>query len=1114
MRSRLTRLLLFAVLAVISCTTELCAQTTVTGEIAGTVVDSSGAIVSGATVSLKNEASGDLGNAQTDGLGQFRFALLKPGAYTLTVRALGFETSGKHVNVNLGRVTTVPIKVAVGEVTTTIEVTGQPPLLDTKSSNLTTTYVTDQLAALPAPGGDITSYAYTAPGIVMNTGSGWGNFSAFGLPSIANLFTTNGNDNMDAFYNANNSGASNLSLGANELQEVVVVTNGYSAQYGRQAGAQVNASTKPGTNQFHGNALYWWNGRALNANEWFANHTGTPRAFANNNQWAASLGGPIVRNKLFFFVDQEGLRYVLPGAGGAIYLPTPQFANYVLSNVNTTTPGSLPFYQNIFNLYAGAPGANRAVPLSQADDPALGCGDFAQNNSAGLGQTIPCTMQFRSTQDNLNTEWLLTTRIDYNRSNADRLFGRFKTDHGLQATYTDPINPVFNFGSVQPEYEGQLNETHVFNSSAVNQVIISGMWYQFLFSNANPLLAAKAFPAFMQFFDGLLQHLGGGGVLGRIGTQYMIIDDFSKNARKHELKVGVNFRRTLISDYNNGLSLTGTLNINSMTEFVTGSFVGGQSNYTQTFSTSKQVRLRFYNFGAYAQDQWRESSKLTVTAGLRLENTENPSCAQNCFTRFVQPFDSMPHDPSVPYNEVLQTGLNRAFPDFAAVVWAPRLAIVYSATPNLVFKGGVGLFSDLSPGVVVDPLISNAPRIGTFTGGLNGGPISPNIPGNVFVQAAAANAAFQRGFAAGATLADLQNTVPSFSPPVFNTTAQRFLNPKYLEWNAQVEQQLGEHYTISLNYVGNHGFDVTSQNPWLNAYCIQLCPLGGVIPATVPDPRFTQVIALTNAGWSNYNGLIARFQYRFGDSFQGWFNYTWSHALDTCSNNCLLSFTGNTVTSFYYQVTPYLPGRSYGNSDYDVRHNFSASYVYNSKATWRSAALRHVLGGWTFAGVAYFHSGYPWSAVNSGISSSSLGNMTNYYYVTPLAEFLGGPHNAGGCSNPNVNCLTSSQFATASEQSGFGNLARNSFRGAGYFDTDLHLAKNIRLTERVTFSIGANFFNLLNHPDFDLPVNDVALGGAFGQIQKTVVPSTMPYGSFTGLTLSGRIIQLNGRITF
>jgi hypothetical protein len=162
----------------------------------------------------------------------------------------------------------------------------------------------------------------------------------------------------------------------------------------------------------------------------------------------------------------------------------------------------------------------------------------------------------------------------------------------------------------------------------------------------------------------------------------------------------------------------------------------------------------------------------------------------------------------------------------------------------------------------------------------------------------------------------------------------------------------------------------------------------------------------------------------------------------------------------------------------------------------------------------YFRSGYPWSPVNSGISSLSLGNITNYLYVSPLAEFLGGPNNAGSCSNPKVNCVTAGQFAAASEQTGFGNLARNSFRGASYFDTDLHVMKNLKLTEHVTLGLGANFFNLLNHPNFDLPVNDLALGGTFGQIQKTVVPATTPYGTNSGVTLSGRIVQLNGRIAF
>ena len=231
MRLRLTFQLLATIFLAVSSANELAAQTSVTGEVAGTVVDYSGAVVAGAAVSLKSEARGELENRQADGLGQFRFALLRPGTYTLTVTATRFETSGQRVTVNLGRTTTVTIRLAIGTVTTTVEVTEQPPMLDARNGNLATTYQTNQLASLPAPGGDITSYAYTAPGIVMNTGSGWGNFSAFGLPSISNQFTTNGNDNMDALYNMNNSGASNLSLGTNELQEVVVVTNGYSAQY-------------------------------------------------------------------------------------------------------------------------------------------------------------------------------------------------------------------------------------------------------------------------------------------------------------------------------------------------------------------------------------------------------------------------------------------------------------------------------------------------------------------------------------------------------------------------------------------------------------------------------------------------------------------------------------------------------------------------------------------------------------------------------------------------------------------------------------------------------------------------------------------------------------------
>ena len=231
------------------------AQTLTTGDITGTVTDASGAVVPNAAVTLKSNAEGNVQNGQSNAAGIFRFALLKPGPYTLTVKAPGMSTSETQVTCSVGQITNVPVKVSVGGTATTIEVTAAQPLLSTQDANLTTGYSLQQITSLPTLGNDITSYAYSSPGVVMNTGSGYGNFSAYGLPSTSNLFTTNGNDNMDPYLNLNNSGASNLALGANELQEVAVVNNGYTVEYGRQAGTQMNATTKSGTNAYHGNAV-------------------------------------------------------------------------------------------------------------------------------------------------------------------------------------------------------------------------------------------------------------------------------------------------------------------------------------------------------------------------------------------------------------------------------------------------------------------------------------------------------------------------------------------------------------------------------------------------------------------------------------------------------------------------------------------------------------------------------------------------------------------------------------------------------------------------------------------------------------------------------------------
>jgi len=336
-------------------------QSLTSGDLAGVIKDPSGAVLPNATVTLKNNETGATESQKSSTSGTYRFSLLNPGSYTVSATATGFRTSTQSVTVEVGQATTAVLQLAVASASTTVEVTTGGNLVQTENAEVSADVTAEEIANIPNPGNDLSYFVQTAPGATMNTQAGYGNSATYGISGTSNLFTVDGMNENDPFLNLNNSGATNLMLGANDVREATVVNNGYSGQYGELAGANVNYVTKSGSNKFHGNAEYFWNGRVMNANDWFNNHTDTPRPFDNANQWAASVGGPIIKNKTFFFVDTEGLRLLIPTVG-PVNVPSPAVESATLANLTSTgNAAEIPFYNQIFSIYNGASGYSRAA---------------------------------------------------------------------------------------------------------------------------------------------------------------------------------------------------------------------------------------------------------------------------------------------------------------------------------------------------------------------------------------------------------------------------------------------------------------------------------------------------------------------------------------------------------------------------------------------------------------------------------------------------------------------------------------------------------------------------------------------------------------------------------
>jgi hypothetical protein len=1116
------------------------AQTITTADAVGIVTDTSGAVVPSAVVTIKSAESGETRTETTNTQGQYRFPLMKPGDYLISASSKGLKSNIDKITLLVGQEQEVNLTMSAEGTKTIVEVSTEAPLLQTENANLETSYSAKQVQELPMPGGDLTTLAMTVPGVRVNVTGGSSNMNANGIPGASILFTLNGMDENDPANNINNSGASNNLLGANEVGEAAVVLNAYSPQYGRMGGAQVNLVGLSGTNEFHGNVFYNYNWEDLNANSFFNNAGGERRGRSDAHQFGGRVGGPVLKNKVFFFFDDENLRYVLPAAGVSS-LPSPQLESYALAHVPAA---SLPLYKDMFNLINTSPGINRAVPVTngngQLQDGSgnLGCGTGTftgtPTGTGGIfGVNTPCAVALLTNNTQLNTEQLYTIRADYNVTNSNKLFFRFNHDAGIQATGTSPINAAFNAVSNQPQYQGSVNDSWVITPTIVNNFVGSVLWYSALFGVQDFSKTTALMPEAISITSTAgfgangsqanATTIGGatypyGYPAGRNIGHIQFNDDLSWSKGKHTIKGGFAFRYDKYTYSSIAQSaFIGSYNLNDVADYANGVLdyspkAALGSNFTQSYPAYGALHFRVPSIDFYVSDEWAVTKDLKLTFGMRFEKDVNPTCNEKCFVLTNVPFDSPSYQggASIPYSTTIQDKSN-LFYQAEGIIPQPRLGIAWKPFGHnkTVIRGGIGLFSTNYTDGLAGTFANQIPNKFAPTGLTTGNIGLATDPTSSAASAQSSANAFFTGFPAGYTLAQLKAAVApaTFSTPSITTSPATYTSPKDIEWSFEIEQALTTHSLFTVSYVGNHGYNLAETvNDDMYTSAAGVTRYGGTyggLPTAAPDPRFVSVTQYYNNGVSNYNSLTVSYRHTFSYGLTGQIHYTWSHALGTVA----------------YE-NPFSVASGYGSLGFDNRHQVAGDLVWTQPHRFDNKFINTLARDWTVGAKLYIYSGAPFSVTDSKIPSqvNSAGGV-----ITPLAYLLVPTATTTSCGAAAVNtpCLKTSEFetyATTSKvgtaiQNNWGNTAPDSFRGPGYFDMDAQISRAIRIREKMSLTLGIQAYNVLNHPNFANPSGSLS-SGSFGLITTTLGPPTSIYGTGQGASVSGRVAVLTGRFTF
>ena len=1128
-----------------------------TSAIAGQVSDATSAAIPGALVTITNRETGLQRRARADEQGRFNFPQLKPGAYSVIAEAEGFDPQqNDNVVSGLGQKQTIQFTLRVAESRQTVEVSSEAPLINPGNANTSTNLNAPALEDLPNPGADLTYPLQFAAGALVNTAgsgndfvggtNGYGNVEFNGLPALSNGYIVDGLETNDPLTNLNSGLSTNLVLGLNSIAEVTVNTLSYAVDQGRYGASQVNYVTKSGSNQIHGNLYELWNGSKFNAANYFTNATpGNHKPHSTVNHFGGSVGGPIVHDKLFFFFDSEWVRIALPIVT-ATTVPTPPFENYVLQqlplggtdsvtgSVYWPSPQSVPFYQKMFSLYGNTSGTPLTVLSCPFDVGGIAPAIANDGNGCANRQSI--------SHSSADHEQVQTVRVDYNINEKNTTWFRFQTDNGLQAAYTDAINPLFNALSPQPLYSFAAGYTRVFSQNLVNYFNPAFSWYESLFGPSNFEKTLAALPIVLQGSGANAPFTKVGGldntwVQGRRATRFFINDNLAWSHGAHELRFGTNTRILRLNDYDFGEGSVPTVTYTTLSQYI----YGVASTAAKTFPTSANEPFNFLNLDLYAQDTWKLTKKLTWTFGIRDTLNSNPLNPHQHIARLSGSFDAISHDVNQPLNAAIQTALGNVFSSTPLAILQPRTAIAWQFRSKSVLRAGFGIFSDILPGAIADVVGVNPPYVQAFQGGLlgtvGGTAIAPGVPGSAVDATVVANQTFSSGFAQGQlSCASAQSNSATCLPPVAITAVPdgRLHAPYFMEWSLGLEHQFGSTASIHAQYVGTRAVNqpyLTQVNGYQTvcAGCFAPFPYG-----QSTDPRFGAVTQFSTGANSHYNGLQITAMKRLGHGFMGQLNYTLSRCMDTVSNGGFLQFSAGGILS------P-LPGdlaRDYGPCDYDIRQNLNAQYVYQLPHKFKNRSLAYALNSWQVSGTAFWHSGIPFSVLStpysargSGIVNGSGPQFASLIPGVPLYEHQPIP----GVTQPGtVQWLNPNAFVSAVDPSTgacyggdspktcqFGHLGRNALRGPDFAWSDFYLTKWLALTERVKLRFDTQFFNVFNHPNFGLP--SMVLAGipgkastqtGFGALTYTTSPPTGLLGVGLGGDSTPRMIAFQLRLEF